>query len=61
MAQVNSYQLGKQKAREKAIYWSNVISLEVMDWHSVISWQHYFEKLAKRFGLIREFRENAII
>lgn len=24
-------------------------------------WQDYFTKLAKRYGLVKEFRENAII
>lgn len=57
----NKYQSGKEQAREKAIYWQNVISNNVLDWQSIISFGVYFEKLAKRFGLVREFKENGII
>ena len=61
MAKKYSYQELKAKAREKAIFWQSKVSNEVMDWYSIASWGAYFERLAKRFGLIREFRENGII
>ena len=61
MATVNSYQAGKARAREKAIFWQNAFSNGSFDWFSIVSWCSYFEKLAKRFGLVREFKENGII
>lgn len=59
MAKVNSYQLGKQKAREEAINWQN--DDKEYSYSELIDARVHFEKLAKRFGLVREFIENCII
>jgi len=61
MAKVNNYQRGKEKARSEAINWQYDTATKPMSWYDCAMWGEYFEKLAKRFGLIREFRENAII
>lgn len=52
------YISGKQRARDKAIEYSNSYVNSLAD---MLSAQYTFEKLGKRYGLIREFRENAII
>lgn len=61
MAKVNRYQRGKEKAREEALNWQTDVAEKSLSWWDVAHMGYYFEKLAKRFGLIREFRENCII
>lgn len=56
-----NYQERKEKARNKAIEWQTTTSSEAMSWGEVASWSNYFYKLAKRYGLIKEFKENGII
>lgn len=57
---MNNYQKRKDAARQKAIDWQ----LNDSDYpYSYEGWAiicDYFYKLGKRFGLLREFRENAI-
>lgn len=59
MAKVGYYQRGKEKAREEAINWQN--DDKEYSYSELIDARVYFEKLAKRFGLVREFVENCII
>lgn len=61
MANINNYQRGKEKAREEAINWQEWESNNPVSWGGVAIASAYLEKLAKRFGLVREFRENGII
>ena len=59
---MNKYQIGKEKAREKAIQFQYNISMGVMySYYDLTNIQAHFERLAKRYGLLKEFRENAII
>lgn len=62
-----NYQERKETARQKAIDWQ----LEASDWQLEASEQSlsygelaaigdFFYKLGKRYGLLKEFRENAI-
>ena len=56
-----TYAEGKEKARNEAIEWqadfcNHNYSCGELAWYS-----DHFTKLGKRFGLIREFKENAII
>lgn len=57
---VNDYQVAKEKARQKAIDWQYEFSETSMSWGELAYWQGYFEKIGKRYGLLTEFRENAI-
>ena len=56
---ISKYQSGKEKAREKA--------LKLFDEYLILSWYELalktdeLNRLAKRFGLIKEFKENGII
>ena len=58
---MNTYQKNKEKAREKAIEWQRDFENHNYSWGELAYYQNYFEKLAKRYGLVEEFRENAII
>lgn len=58
---MNSYQIRKEKARQEAIEWQmhyadrpHYMSEDAED-------AAHFRKLAKRYGLTKEFIENAII
>jgi len=55
-----TYAERKERAREKAIDWQLNESNKPMSWGEVAEWSNYFEKLGRRYGLLREFRENAI-
>lgn len=56
-----SYAERKAKTRDEAIEWQNEFSKEDHYMSEHAYWGNYFEKLGKRYGLLREFRENGII
>ena len=56
-----TYQELKAAARQKAIDWQNEFSENNYSYGELNFYQAYFETLAKRYGLIKEFRENGII
>ena len=58
---MSNYEKRKANAREKAIFWQGFFADVSMSWGELAFWQDYFYKLAKRYGLLKEFRENAII
>lgn len=58
---MNRYQRGKNAAREQAIQWQADFSDRSIPWAAIAAEQRHFEQLARRYGLLREFRENAII
>jgi hypothetical protein len=51
----------KEQARQKAIDWQNWQSNQALSYQELSDWQGYFTKLAKKFGLKKEFKENGII
>ena len=51
----------KEEAREVAKKWQHWQSHQRMTYEDMLQWQRYFEYLAKRFRLKREFKENGII
>lgn len=55
------YERGKEHARAEAMRWQHELANGAKDWGDVWDAWDYFEKLARRFGLVREFRENGII
>ena len=56
------YQKRQNQLREQAIEWQMKFSDgEVMYWSDIAEAGDYFRYWGKRFGLLREFRENAII
>jgi len=49
------------EAEQAAIDWQNWQSKRKMAYSELSEWQEYFTKLAKRFNLTAEFKENGII
>lgn len=58
---MNAYQRAKNKARDKAIEWQHSFNENNYSYSDLAYYTDYFTVLAKRYGLVREFRENAII
>ena len=58
---MSKYQQGKERARQKAIDWQYGFADHNYSYGELADWGAYFERLAKRYGLIKEFRANAII
>ncbi|MBQ6403335.1 MAG: hypothetical protein IJI27_05465 [Oscillospiraceae bacterium] len=56
-----AYQKGKARAREEAISWQMEFDGKCLSWYELSIAQSRFEYLGRRFGLIREFRENGIL
>lgn len=57
---MSKYQKLKEKAREIAIDWQLDSADKDISYGELAEIGEYFYKLGKRFGLLREFRENAI-
>ena len=56
-----TYQEKKERAREKAIQWQLDFEHNNYSYSDLAAFGYYFENLGKRYGLIREFKENGII
>lgn len=61
MAQKKTYQELKAKARELAIDFQSWLSENSISYEGLAIASEEFEKLGRRYGLLGEFRENAII
>lgn len=57
---MNKYQRRKEAARQEAIDWQLEASEQDLSYGELAEIGNFFYKLGKRFGLIREFRENGI-
>lgn len=51
----------KDEARQIAINWQSWASRRSISYLELSQWQNYFEILAGKFGLKKEFKENCII
>lgn len=51
----------KEEARQQAIDWQRYASRKNLSYGEIAEWSGYFETLGRKFGLIREFKENGII
>lgn len=51
----------KEEARQIAVDWQNWQSNKNLSYQEVSEWGDYFEKVAKKFGLTKEFKENGVI
>lgn len=58
---MTKYQIEKEKAREKAREWSLDFNNHNYSWGELAYFGEYFTRLAKRYGLVKEFKENGII
>jgi len=57
----NKYMIQKENARQKAIEWQFDFSNKNYSYYDLMIQQEKFYKLGKKYGLIKEFRENGII
>ena len=52
----------KARARELAINWQlDAVSMPGHSWQWCIEWRAKWERIGRRYGLLREFRENGLI
>ena len=58
---MTQYEIEKEKVREKAIDWQHDLENHNYSYEELAEWRDYFDKLARRYGRIEEFRENGII
>lgn len=58
---MNKYKELKEKARQEAIEWQQKCGDIDYSYGELAEFQQYFENKAKKYGLIREFRENGIV
>ena len=55
------YQRMKAATREKAQRWQEIASRKSLSYIALSRAGDYFYKIGKKYGLLREFKENAII
>ena len=58
---MNKYQENKEKVRQKAIEWQYTFFERNDSYYDLMTYGEYFEKYGKRYGLLKEFRENGIL
>ena len=60
---MSKYMIKKEHAREIAINWQINLDLDKHGWslEYLNDWRARFERMGRKYGLIREFRENGII
>lgn len=58
---MNNYQKRKQQVIDKAIEYQLWASEQNLSYGELYEYSDKFTKLAKRYGLVKEFRENGII
>lgn len=59
--QGGTYEEKQNQLRGKAILYSYLSSVVNMGWSDLAAIQSYFAKYGKRYGLLREFKENGIL
>lgn len=58
---MTKYQRAKENARNKAVEWQSGFCDQNYSYGELAYYGEYFSRLARRYGLVREFRENGII
>ena len=61
MKKMSNYNKYKMLAREEAIDWQVNMSQKDMSYGELVYYQKHFTILGKRYGLLKEFKENGII
>lgn len=57
----DEYEKRKEELRDEAIQWSYDTSERTMSYYDLMVEQSYFYEQGRRYGLLREFRENGIV
>lgn len=55
-----TYKQQKEKARELAVQWQHDFANNNYSWLDLANFTSFFTKLGRRYGLLKEFRENGI-
>ena len=55
------YMAGKENARLAAMNWQAEFAVRDISWGELAEAVARFERLGRRYGLMREFRENGVI
>lgn len=55
-----NYEMRKNRARDKAIEWQLQASGKNYSCSELSDFTKYFEKIGRKYGLLKEFRENGI-
>lgn len=58
---MNTYQKAKEKAKNEAIEWQLDFCNHNYSYGELTYYNDYFSRLARRYGLVNEFKENGII
>ncbi len=58
---MKTYQQRKEEVRQEANnFWTYQAPQQDYSWEEIADFQDYFRKLGKRYGLLKEFKENGI-
>lgn len=60
-SKMKNYKEKKEKARQIAIMWQQNFSNNNHSIQYCIEWSNRFYKIGKKYGLLSEFKENAIV
>ena len=59
---MKTYEKKKERARRLALDWQAALDSGVQhSWQWCIEWAARFEKIGRKYGLLREFSENGVI
>lgn len=58
---MSKYQQLKERARWQAIQWQQMVSMLNISYGELAQAQVGFEKVARRYGLLKEFRREGIL
>lgn len=58
---MNTYNRAKEKARASAIEWQGSQAIKTMSYTELFKAQEKFFKIGKKYGLLKEFKENGIL
>lgn len=58
---MTQYNKNKEKARQNAINWQYESSQKNYSYFELFKQYNYFKKIARRYGLIKEFKENGLL
>ena len=61
MAKKDYYAIRKADVRDEAIRWQSEFCNHNYSYGELADFSDYFTRLGKRYGLLREFKENGII
>lgn len=56
-----TYQDKKELARREAIDWQQGLTYQDLSYSELAEDYNHFRKLGKRYGLLKEFKENGIL